>query len=410
MQENLYNLAFEKSVLNSILFEPQLFQELEPSLYSDDFYHQAHQDIFKSMSSLVHRNLPIDEEFIKKELVSMKKFDENIMLEILSANPIHNIKAYCEEVKELSTKRRLLHITTAIKRGVIEEELTSDEVISNVLQEIKLIEDNDSSSIKIRTQREAAIEAAAMPIMPKYETGVDIIDNHFNGGLELAQLVMVGGEKGSGKTAFTLQFLFNISNGFKSAYLSYEMPWYKIQKRFAKNKPNNKQLDNFQIIDQGRDISDIEKIIRKLARDGTKFFTIDSLMKITNKYLKEKRNEQISDITNRLSRLCIELNIIIVLIVQVSKEDLRSGYMAVKGSGDADHDADVMFFIKKDKNNEKKRYFICEKNRQNGNEFQEEMYINPSTVMLQKHAPSLYEVSYTSSVNDTSKISMPEIT
>jgi len=187
------------------------------------------------------------------------------------------------------------------------------------------------------------------------------------------------------------------------------MPWWKIQARFDKLKPSEKQSDNFYIIDEGRDISEIEKNIRKLARDGVRFFTVDSLMKIRNKYLNAKRHEQVSDITDRLSSLCMELSIIIVLIVQVSNEDLKNGRMAVKNSGDADHDADVMFFIQKVKDNYQKRFFVCEKNRQNGNEFKEEVYINPKTVKFQTHAPALYEIEYTSTINDSPRIGMPEI-
>jgi len=410
MQDSLYNIAFERSILNSIIFEPKLFEELQPLLHTDDFYLPAHQDIFNSMTTLTQKNLPIDEEFMKKELLMIKKFDDCVMIEVMSANPIYDTKSYCEEVKELSNKRKLLNITTAIKRGVIEENLTVDEVLSNILNEIKLIEDNDSSDIEVQDLDDAIIDLDSMPIKPKYETGINVIDTRFGGGLELAQLIMTGGEKGSGKTAFTLQWLYNVSQGFKGAYLSFEMPKYKLAMRAKRANLNINQRKNIKIIDKGRDISQIEKTIKKLARSGTKFFTIDSLMKITNKYLKEKRNEQISDITARLSRLCIELDIIIILIVQVSKEDLKSGFMAVKGSGDADHDADIMFFIQKDKNIEKKRNFICEKNRQNGNEFKEEMYINPKTVMLQEHAPSLYEIAYTSSAsNEPKKIEMPEL-
>lgn len=104
MQDNLYNLAFERSILSSIVFEPQQFDELSSVLKKDDFYLPAHQDIFASMLSLLQKDQPIDEEFIKKELQRIKKFDEQIMLEILSANPISNTKAYVNEIKRKITQ------------------------------------------------------------------------------------------------------------------------------------------------------------------------------------------------------------------------------------------------------------------------------------------------------------------
>jgi len=406
MQDNLYNLSFERTLLCSIIYEPILYEELTIPIKEDDFYLPAHSDIFKAIKLLASKDLPIDEEFLKRELLKLNKFDEEVMLHILTANPASKIDVYCEEVKEKSKQRELLQMTNVIKKSVVEDMSSSDETIAEIHKELKSMEEDSSTGIKIRTLREAGEEAKSMPIMPKYETGMKVVDSHFDGGLELSQLIMVGGEKGSGKTAFSLQFLNNVSLGHKSSFLSFEMPWYKIQARQYKHKPNDTQLDNLSIVDDGRDIFEIERTVRKLARSGTKFFGIDSLMKIRNKQHKGKRHEQIGDITDRLSKLCMDHNIIIMLIVQVNNEDQKSGRMAVKGSGDADYDADIMFFIQKDKDDHRKRLFLCEKNRQNGNEFKEEMYFNPQRVMLQEHAPSAYEIAYTSTIYDTPKIEM----
>ena len=108
MEESLYNLAFERSILSSIIFEPSQFDELGNRLGEQDFYLPAHQDIYAAMHTLVKRDEPIDEEFIKKELSVRKKFDEGVMLEILATNPIANTQAYLKEIKEKALKRHLL--------------------------------------------------------------------------------------------------------------------------------------------------------------------------------------------------------------------------------------------------------------------------------------------------------------
>jgi len=100
MQETLYNIAFERSVLSSIIFDPEQFDELSTILKKEDFYLPAHQDIFYAMTLLMQKDQPIDEEFIKKELVRAKKFDEQVLLEVLATNPISNTKAYVEELKD----------------------------------------------------------------------------------------------------------------------------------------------------------------------------------------------------------------------------------------------------------------------------------------------------------------------
>ena len=60
MQDNLYNLAFERSILSSIVFEPSQFDDLSVELKSDDFYLPAHQDIFHAMLTLLQKDQPID--------------------------------------------------------------------------------------------------------------------------------------------------------------------------------------------------------------------------------------------------------------------------------------------------------------------------------------------------------------
>ena len=149
MQDNLYNLAFERSILSSIVFEPSQFDDLSTQLKKDDFYLPAHQDIFAAMTRLFQKDEPIDEEFIKKELVKTKKFDEQVLLEILSANPISNTRAYINEIRDKSLKRHLLTLTTEIKRVTVEEELPSAEVIDIVEKKLyEITQDNQTSDFK----------------------------------------------------------------------------------------------------------------------------------------------------------------------------------------------------------------------------------------------------------------------
>jgi replicative DNA helicase len=143
MEESLYNLAFERSVLSSIVFDPAQFDEFDAVLTPEDFYLSAHQEIYRAMMALAHRDLPIDEEFLRKELTAKQKFDERVMVDILTANPIANTKAYVQEIKDKAIKRHLLTLTTEIKRVTFEEELSGSDVVDLVEQ--KLYEITQSS-------------------------------------------------------------------------------------------------------------------------------------------------------------------------------------------------------------------------------------------------------------------------
>ena len=117
MNEHNYNINIERSVLSSILFEPKQFDELSIILKKDDFYLPAHQEIYSVLLLLNTNDEPIDEEFIKKELLKVKKFDEQVMLEILSTNPVSsaNIHSYVKEIRKNSINRQIKKLSLKLQ-------------------------------------------------------------------------------------------------------------------------------------------------------------------------------------------------------------------------------------------------------------------------------------------------------
>jgi len=270
------------------------------------------------------------------------------------------------------------------------------------IEAAKIGKNRNEKNLDIVSLAEAIKQYETMPKKPKYATGVSAIDNNFDGGLELAQLIIVAGEKGAGKTLLTMQILFNVSNAFKTALFTLEMPSYKIVERLLKRKDrfNNNILNNLFIADKKFTLDQIENMIRfEVQNKGTKFFVIDSFMKIQTSKNFSKVHEKYSHISNTLSRLAIELDVIIFVVAQMSKEDIKHKNLALKNSGDAEYDADIIFYIMKDKKDNNKRLLICDKNRQNGNEFKETLTIDKSALEFKSSGPEV-EVEYAPDVVD----------
>jgi replicative DNA helicase len=55
-----HDLDRERAVLNGILLAPDVLPEVLDLIRSDDFYHTAHQEIFKAMLKLMENRTPID--------------------------------------------------------------------------------------------------------------------------------------------------------------------------------------------------------------------------------------------------------------------------------------------------------------------------------------------------------------
>ena len=143
--DELYNLNIERAVLSAIIFDSEIFEDVATHLKSEDFYLPFHQHLFSAMERLFEKELPIDEEFLKTELQKSKKFDEVAMIEVLSANPITNTKAYVEEIKAYSNKRSLITLATEIKKLTIEEDLEAEQVMDRVEQKLYEITQNSTS-------------------------------------------------------------------------------------------------------------------------------------------------------------------------------------------------------------------------------------------------------------------------
>ena len=117
---NNYNISAEQNVLSSLLYAPEKFDIHSKELTEDTFYLPSHKDIYKVMYNLHKNDKPIDEEFIKKDLMTMKKFDDRVMLEIMSIIANSYIMNYIVELQELHRNREINNAILKFQHGEIE--------------------------------------------------------------------------------------------------------------------------------------------------------------------------------------------------------------------------------------------------------------------------------------------------
>ena len=387
MQDNLYNLAFERSILSSIVFEPQQFDELSVALKKNDFYLPAHQDIFSSMLNLLQKDQPIDEEFIKKELIKIKKFDEQVMLEILSANPISNTKAYVDEIKDKSLKRNLLTLTTEIKRVTVEEELPSAEVIDIVEKKLyEITQDNQTSDFKDSPQMTQdtleyinEMKARGDNVLVGVDTGFHEL-NKMTTGFGKGDLVIIAARPAMGKTSFILNTVNSLIMQSKGvAFFSLEMPAEQLMLRLLSiqtsiplqklrlgdmNSDQWSSLDSaiakmntakLFVDDQGSiNINQLRSKLRKLKNQHPEIeIAVIDYLQIMQGVGNQDRHLQVSEISRGLKMLARELNMPIVALSQLNRglearNDKRPMLSDIRESGSIEQDADIILFVYRD--------------------------------------------------------------
>lgn len=384
MEETLYNLAFERSVLSSIIFDPSQFDEFEAVLNPEDFYLAAHQEIYRSMVELSHRDLPIDEEFLKKELSSKQKFDERVMVEILTTNPISNTTAYVQEIKDKAIKRHLLTLTTEIKRVTLEEDLCGADVVD--LVEKKLYEITQSSQATdfkdaalITDKTMAYIEemkARGDAILVGVDTGYAEL-NKMTTGFGKGDLVIIAARPAMGKTSFALNMVQNLLDKGKGvAFFSLEMPAEQLMLRLLsvqtsiqlqrlrvgdmtpeEYKRLNDAVDKMRhtklfVDDHGSvNINQLRSKLRKLkSRHPEIELAVIDYLQIMNGTGGKDRHLEVSEMSRGLKMLARELEIPIVALSQLnrgleSRSDKRPMLSDIRESGSIEQDADIILFV-----------------------------------------------------------------
>jgi replicative DNA helicase len=365
-----YNINFEQSVLSSVImaFTPEDSEEMMSQLSMDIFYLPAHQNIYAAINTLNKTNKPVDEEFIKATLESDKKFDEQVMLEVIMKNPMSNIEPYVTELKALYRKRKLDMVAINMQKMLRDDNEDADVAQAYLELELQRLEESSGVGMPI-TMAQAIYDYDHMQEPPKVKTGIDKFDEMLCGGIEPAQLVHIGGEKNVGKTTILKQILYHTSNYSDNLFFSFEMPAWKMAKH-TKKMSGTADLNRYRIVDtqmmKSRDVMDVARMIRMMHRKhGIRFVLIDSKMKLTHKTFQGTNDgDRKGDIDAILNAVIQETGIVIMMITQLRKNDIENGTMSNYGSGLSDYEADMQIMMYHSKDNDGAVELKVSKNRQ----------------------------------------------
>ncbi len=387
IQNQLHNLNIERAVLSSIIFEPTIYEDVASKLNPEDFYLPDHQVIFTCMEELDREEQPIDEEFLKKKLLQKKRFNEDVFIEIISANPISNTAAYVDEIKEKSIKRHLIKLTTKIREVAVDQDMPSDDILNIVQKELYDIS-LDANTKEFRESPEMVVATIAHihEMKKRGNNGVTGVDtgfrelNELTAGFSEGQLIIIAARPAMGKTAFTLNLAQKaLDDGRGVAIFSLEMPAEELMLRMLSAKTSI-PLQNLKVGDLSDDewshlsrASD-EMSKKKLFVDDDGLININQLRSKLRKiktqnpeismaiidYLQlmsgtggKDRHLEVSEISRGLKLLARELEMPIVALSQLnrgleSRHDKRPMLSDIRESGSIEQDADIIMFVYRD--------------------------------------------------------------
>jgi len=387
------NLEAESSVLGGILLDNEAINLVLELLRPEDFYRESHRKVFRAMIELSERSEPVDlitlSDFLKNrgdlDAVGGTAYLASLADFVPTAA---NIAYYARIVREKSILRSLISTATDIatrgyeEQGNVEEFLDSAEKVIFDISEKKIkaafvavgdmIKDTLKTVEKLYERKE---------MVTGVSTGYNDLDK-LTAGLQPADLIIVAGRPGMGKTAFALNIGANAAfNGIGVAVFSLEMAKEQLVLRMlcSEARVNSSKVRSGYLgerdfpqlakaagrlheapiyIDDTPAISVLElrAKARRLVRDRAKkigLIVVDYLQLMRGMGGANNREQEISEISRSLKALAKELGVPVMALSQLNRRvedrnDRRPQMSDLRESGAIEQDADLIMFIYRD--------------------------------------------------------------
>lgn len=377
-------IDIQSMVLSSMVQYPQTITDVLV-VVNEDYFTNANKLVFKAIVEIFEQSSRCSIEALEI------KFKDNVQIldNLLSAYPSSDYLDFIPTLEKEYNLRRMREMAAMLMQSADDEEVVGvDEMLALA----------PSNKKKFLSVKEWVDELKTLPHLPKYQTGVSFLDYALDGGIEVAQLVLLSGEPEAGKTSMGVQILENIAKGFECAFFCFEFTARQYIEGIVKKNNSFSQNENLIVINDGFGLTDVVDNIRYLAKKGVKFFLIDSQMRITTERARSIEEEESAKFST-LAKLAHRLEIIILMIIQNSKSDPDNPMGSKKGG----HESSITIRIEhvkpqKDDSQDTeyapdKRTIIIKKNKQTGKHFKEQVAFDPKT----RRFKSAYERKYKAS-------------
>jgi replicative DNA helicase len=396
-----HSLEAEQSVLGGLLLDNAAADKIADILGGEDFYNDAHRNLFAAIMNLIADNKPADVVTVAEVLVSIKKLDYVGGMAYLGAlvenvPTAANIRRYAEIVRERAILRRLAAaggeiadtaynpLGRSVREILDQAETRVFEIAEHGargqqgFQELRPLLTQAVERIELLFARENPSDVTGVP------TGFTDLDR-LTSGLQEGDLIVIAGRPSMGKTALALNVAEHIALSSRVklpvAVFSMEMGAAQLAMRLIgsvgrldQHKIRTGQLspDDWERLSDalGR-LSDaaihvdetaalnaleLRARARRLARQyGGKLgaIVVDYLQLMQAVAQGENRATEISEISRSLKALAKELKVPVIALSQLNRSleqrpNKRPIMSDLRESGAIEQDADLILFIYRD--------------------------------------------------------------
>ena len=385
-------LDLEESVLGALMLEKEALTNIIDILKPENFYKDAHKEIYQAIIDLFNNSQPIDLLTVTNQLKKNGTLDivggsYYITKLTTRVNSASNIEFHSRIILEQSIKRELINISSKVQKDAYEDTIDVFDLLDQTEQ--SLFDVSESHIRKNYKKVQNLMKEAIDELETKKEkkdgiTGVPsgFIDlDTITSGWQPSDLVIVAGRPSMGKTAFVLSLIRNasIDHNLPMGIFSLEMSSLQLVNRLISSeaeldsdkirKGNLKDYEWQQLlhktdllqkapifIDDTPALSILElraKARRLKSQHDVQCIIVDYLQLMTSEYGKTSgnREQEIASISRSLKAVAKELNIPVIALSQLSRAvetrggDKRPVLSDLRESGSIEQDADMVMFI-----------------------------------------------------------------
>lgn len=386
------DLQAERYTLASILIDPSSLIKVIDFLKPEDFYLSSHRLIYQAFLHLFEKDEPIDIVTTYNELEKMGELERvggaAYLTELASLLPTSaHLVHYAKIVKEKSILREIIRISQELIYRCYYSTEDSQELLNyaekalfdlayygkkETFAPIKEIIKDTIKHLEMLYQKGDLI--TGIP------TGFYELDR-LTAGLQRGDLIILAARPGMGKTALALNIACNAckQTNLGAAIFSLEMSKEQLVSRMicAEGKVNFQKFRTGQLDPQdwqrvingasvlsslpiyiddtsGINILEVKAKARKVMKEvPLALIVVDYLQLMKSLERKERREQEISEISAGLKALAKELNVPVLALSQLNRKveerpDKRPQLADLRESGALEQDADVILFIYRD--------------------------------------------------------------
>lgn len=385
-----HDLPCEQGVLGACLLEPQqslplVIEHYQPGVW----YDLRHATIWDVLQAMFDERVEIDLITVQRRLKDQNQLESVGGIAYLSAlqdavPSAANLTSYFDILKEKHQLRQMIQTCTSVVAKVYECEKDGDKMMDEVEREVLSIRHQRTAqgqlTIKelIQKNMETVDRIASAQGRPMgLCTGFHALDRKMNG-MEPGDLIIIGARPSVGKTAKALNICNNVSvnHGIPGGIFSLEMTAEALTLRLLSSRSainlrdiRDQIVTDYSAMTQaGRDIAAAPlhidatpsititqlraKARRMKQQYDIQYLVVDYLQRVKGSGKYKDRRQDITEVSNGLKELALELNIPVVALAQLNrdlaKEKGREPRVDdLKESGDIEADADKILLLSK---------------------------------------------------------------